>query len=65
MTAIPRLGAPVERALAAAGLTTLEDCVAAGRAAVTELHGMGPKALSVLDDAVCAAGLCDEELAEA
>jgi len=26
---------------------------------------MGPKALSVLDDAVCAAGLCDEELAEA
>lgn len=64
MTAIPRLAAPVERALAAAGLTTLEDCVTVGRAVVAELHGLGPKALSVLDDAVCAAGLCDKELAE-
>ena len=37
MTAIPRLSAPAKQALAAAGLTTLEDCVEAGRAAVAEL----------------------------
>ena len=61
MTAIPRLSAPAKRALAAAGLTTLEDCVKAGRAAVAELHGMGPKALATLDEAVVAAGLCEPE----
>jgi hypothetical protein len=32
---------------------------------VAELHGMGPKALAILDNAVCAAGLCDDEVAEA
>lgn len=65
MTAMPRLSAPAHRALAAAGLTTLEDCVSVGRAAVAELHGMGPKALGILDDAVRAAGLCDGECVDA
>lgn len=61
MTAIPRgIGAPATRALAADGLTTLEDVVAAGRAHVAALHGVGPKALRVLDEAVAAAGLCDD-----
>jgi hypothetical protein len=61
MTAIPRLAAPARRALAAAGLTTLEDCVAVGRAAIADLHGMGPTALAMLDEAVVAAGLCEPE----
>jgi len=61
VTAIPRgIGAPATRALAAAGLTTLEDVVSAGRAEVARLHGVGPKALRVLDEAVAAAGLCDD-----
>jgi hypothetical protein len=62
MTALPKgMSRPAQRALAAAGLTTLEDVVAAGRRAVAELHGMGPKALRVLDEAVVDAGLCDRE----
>ncbi len=62
MTAIPRgIGAPATRALNGAGLTTLEDVVEAGRSFVAELHGVGPKALRVLDTAVAAAGLCDDE----
>ncbi|HET6693518.1 MAG TPA: DNA-binding protein [Pedococcus sp.] len=61
MTALPRLAAPAARALAADGLTTLEDVVAAGRAHVASLHGMGPRALALLDEAVAAAGLCEAE----
>ena len=62
MTAIPRgIGAPATRALNAAGLTTLEDVVEAGRTFVAELHGVGQKALRVLDQAVASAGLCDRE----
>jgi hypothetical protein len=61
VTAIPRLAAPAARALAAAGLTTLEDVVAAGRTHVAGLHGMGPKALETLDEAIAAAGLGETE----
>jgi hypothetical protein len=61
VTAIPRLPAPAQRALAAAGLTSLEDCIDAGRGTVAGLHGMGPKALGILDEAVVAAGLCSPE----
>lgn len=61
MTAVPRLAAPAARALAAAGLTTLEDVVAAGRTHVASLHGMGPKALRTLDEAIAAAGLSEAE----
>jgi hypothetical protein len=61
MTALPRLPAPAARALAAAGLTTLEDCVEVGRRAVAELPGIGARALAVLDAAVEAAGQCDRE----
>ena len=60
MTALPRLAAPAARALAADGLTTLEDVVAAGRSHVASLHGMGPRALAQLDEAIAAAGLCEE-----
>jgi hypothetical protein len=65
MTALPRLPRPAGAALAAAGLTTLEDVVAAGRTAVAELHGMGLRALAVLDEAVIAAGLAEREVVSA
>ena len=62
MTAVPRgIGAPAMRALMGAGLTTLEDVVDAGRSFVAELHGVGQKAMGVLDEAVAAAGMCDRE----
>ena len=65
MNAVPRIPAPARRALEAAGLFTLEDCVQAGRSSIAQLHGMGPKVLRVLDEAVVRAGLCDREGAEA
>lgn len=51
------LGRPATRALVGAGLTTLARVAEAGRAAVAELHGVGPKALSALDRALDDHGL--------
>ena len=64
MTAVPRISRPANAALAAAGLTTLEDVVAAGRKAVAELPGMAAPALAVLDEAVIAAGLGERAVDE-
>ena len=57
MTALPKISAPAARALAAAGIETLEDVAAADRKALARLHGMGPKALAQLDEALGEAGL--------
>ena len=57
MTALPKTSAPAARALAAAGIATLEDVAAADRAELARLHGMGPKALARLDEALAEAGL--------
>lgn len=55
---LPRnLGRPATRALEAAGLTTLEAVAAHGRAATAALHGVGPRAVERLQDALAAAGL--------
>jgi predicted flap endonuclease-1-like 5' DNA nuclease len=42
------IGAPAQRALAAAGYTSLEDLTAVREADLAALHGIGPKALGVL-----------------
>ena len=56
--ALPRrAGAPARRALEGAGLTTLTLLARRTRAEVAALHGVGPKALGVLDDALDARGL--------
>ena len=44
------------RALAGAGLLSLRDLTGVTRAEVAALHGMGPRALTVLDQALYALG---------
>lgn len=48
---------PALRALYAAGLTTLDHLTQVSEAELTALHGMGPKAISLLRAALVARGL--------
>ena len=58
MTPLPGgLSAPARRALDAAGIDTLEAAAGRSRRDVAALHGMGPRALTVLDAALADAGL--------
>ena len=54
---LPRIGAPATRALAAAGFTELGQLAGVPEADLSRLHGMGPKALGVLREALEARGL--------
>lgn len=55
---LPRkLGAPAERALAGAGIQTLEQLTRFSEAEIKRLHGVGPNALGKLRDALAANGL--------
>lgn len=57
-TGLPRsMGAPAIRALAVAGYTELSQLVGASEEELKALHGVGPKALRVLRDALGARGL--------
>lgn len=49
---LPKIGAPAARALAAAGYQSLRDLFGVERAALARLHGVGPKALHVLEAAL-------------
>jgi uncharacterized protein YndB with AHSA1/START domain len=51
------IGAPATRALTAAGYTTLEQLGRADEAELLRLHGMGPKAMGRIRDALREAGL--------
>lgn len=51
------IGAPARRALAGAGYTHLDQLAAASEAELLNLHGMGPKAMGILRDALAARGL--------
>jgi hypothetical protein len=53
-TALPPIGRPAMQALAAAGLHTLEDVRAADPADLAALHGVGPKAMRLLQEALAA-----------
>lgn len=60
MTALPSgLPAPARRALERAELESLEEVAAFPRAELAALHGMGPKALRTLDEALAAAWLAE------
>jgi hypothetical protein len=48
------IGAPARRALLAAGYRTLDDLVGLPEEALLSLHGVGPKALRVLREALTA-----------
>jgi predicted flap endonuclease-1-like 5' DNA nuclease len=52
MTEIPRISRPADDALAAAGLTTLEQVARTPRKEVAALHGMGPKGVRILAEAI-------------
>jgi len=48
---------PAQRALANAGIASLDDLATFPEAKVATLHGMGPKALDLLKAAMAAEGL--------
>ena len=56
-TELPRVGAPAGRALRAAGYQHLEDVAGTPAAELLGLHGVGARALVLLDEALAAAGL--------
>lgn len=53
----PKISAPALRALNGAGYHTLEHLTTVTEADLAKLHGMGPKALGILRDALAANGL--------
>jgi predicted flap endonuclease-1-like 5' DNA nuclease len=54
---MPRIGAPATRALASAGYTSLRQLAGVPRSELKKLHGMGPKALGILEAALAEHGL--------
>ncbi len=56
MTDLPKIGKPATRALAAIGVTTLEQVAGLGERKLGDLHGVGPKAITILREALAAAG---------
>jgi hypothetical protein len=52
LDALPKVGAPATRALTGAGYTALRQLAGVPRAKLAGLHGMGPKALGILDAAL-------------
>lgn len=52
VTSLPKLAAPAMRALASAGIESLEDLARFTREEVANLHGMGPNALGKLESAM-------------
>ncbi len=55
--AFPKIGAPALRALNSAGYHSLADLTQVREADLAKLHGMGPKAVGLLRDALAANGL--------
>ncbi len=51
------VGKPAQRALAGAGYTRLEQLTKARESDLLKLHGMGPKAMGVLKNALSERGL--------
>ncbi|MEZ5295298.1 MAG: hypothetical protein R2697_03190 [Ilumatobacteraceae bacterium] len=53
---LPEIGAPATRALAAIGVTRLEQVAERREAELLALHGLGPRALRILNEALAARG---------
>lgn len=54
---LPRIGQPALRALRNAGYVRLEQLARLSEAELSTLHGLGPKALRILKEALTARGL--------
>jgi predicted flap endonuclease-1-like 5' DNA nuclease len=52
----PGIGAPAERALTGAGYSRLEQLTHVTEADLGQLHGVGPKALRLLREALASSG---------
>ncbi|WP_062079099.1 hypothetical protein [Demequina globuliformis] len=53
---LPRIGRPANSALLERGITTLDQVLATGQAALLGMHGVGPKAVRILREALAARG---------
>lgn len=54
---LPPIGRPANSALLEAGITSLEQVAAVGRRELLALHGVGPKAVSLLAESIEQRGL--------
>ena len=54
---LPKIGAPATRALSNAGYTSLRQLAGVPRAELAELHGVGPKALRIIEENLAKQGL--------
>ena len=55
-TAFPAIGGPALRALATAGIRSLRELRTWRKRELLELHGMGPKGIRILEEALVAQG---------
>ncbi|SBT46901.1 helix-hairpin-helix domain-containing protein [Micromonospora auratinigra] len=53
---LPKIGAPATRALRDAGYTALRELAGVPRAELAALHGVGPKALDIIQRALAEHG---------
>lgn len=56
-TMLPKIGRPATNALASIGINTLEELAKYERTTILDTHGVGPKAISILENALTEAGL--------
>jgi hypothetical protein len=54
---IPDLGAPANRAFAAAGITTLTEVSRTSERELLAMHGVGPRAIRILREAMAERGM--------
>lgn len=54
---LPRIGRPANSALLAAGVTTLAEVAQLGRRRLLAMHGVGPKAIRILGEAMDERGI--------
>ena len=54
---LPNVGAPATRALYAAGFTSLDQLAGVRHSDLSALHGVGPKAIKIIENALDQYGL--------
>lgn len=57
---LPPVGRPANRALMRAGVTSLAEAASLGRLELLAMHGIGPKAVRILEAAAAERGLTFE-----
>jgi predicted flap endonuclease-1-like 5' DNA nuclease len=56
LDALPRIGRPATGALAVEGITTLRQLIGHSRRDLLALHGVGPKAVRIIEEALAEHG---------